>query len=159
MIKRVVMLLAGLAVLTTGTVHAAPAATPAAAVDSVYRWYFADPKPGGWMDRLAAARPYLEPSLYTLLSKVLARQNAHPGEALLDFDPFANAQQLPTGYEVGKTSLLHGATAVSVAVRFPGNLTTHLTAVVRKAPSGWQVANLLYGNNFDLRSALQQSLK
>jgi hypothetical protein len=159
MIRRVVMLLAALAVLTTGTVCAAPAATPAAAVDSLYRWYFSDPKPGGWMDHLAGARPYLEPSLYALLSNVLAQQKAHPGEALLDFDPFANAQQLPTGYKIGKTSLLHGATAVSVAVTFPPKLTTHLTAIVRKAPSGWQVSNLLYGNNFDLRSALRQSLK
>lgn len=153
------MLLAGLAVLMTGTVRASPAATPAAAVDSLYRWYFSDRKPGGWMDHLAGARPYLEPSLYALLSNVLAQQKAHPGEALLDFDPFANAQEPPTGYKVGKTALLHGTTAVSVAIVFPRGLTGHVTAIVRKSASGWQVSNLEYGHNIDLRSTLHQVLK
>src|SRR6185437_3195763 len=88
--------------------------TPSATVRAFYTWYFAAIKTrDGWSGHLSGARAYLTPSLYQLLARTVEAQNAAHA-AVLDADPFADAQEPPIGFSVGTPGV--GSTVVKVPV-------------------------------------------
>lgn len=141
---------------TFGTASAGET-TPAATVRGFYTWYFGALKTtGGWTGHLAGARPYLTPSLYQLLAKIVAAQNAAHA-AVLDADPFADAQEPPSGFSVGTPG--SGTTVVNVPVTLAfGSGHGKMTAVVRNG-GDWRIDDILYGSSGNLRATLTQALK
>jgi hypothetical protein len=152
------MLLAGFAALTVSAVQASTPSSAAGVVNSFYRWYFSvNTTRAGWRGHFSEARPYLDPSLYNLVTKMLAEEKRSQGVAL-DFDPFINAQMPATSFTVGTPSSSKTPTQIPVAFGFgkaPDR--THVTVVVRKS-GAWQIENFMYASNGDLRSIIQKQL-
>lgn len=156
---RVLTFLAGLAILTVGTAPAAPSSGSASVVNSFYRWYFSvNGSHGGWTDHFVQARSYFDPSLFALLSKMLTEEQREHAE-VLDFDPFVFAQMPATSFTLG-TAVASGSTVkIPVTLHFgKSGQTTHLSAIVRQN-GGWQIENLVYGSEGNLRSMLEKAVK
>lgn len=155
---RVLTFLAGLAILTVGTAPAAAPSGSASVVNSFYRWYFSvNGSHGGWTDHFAQARSYFDPSLYALLSKMLAEEQREHAE-VLDFDPFVFAQMPAKSFTLGTAVASGSSVKVPVTLHFGSAQTTHLTAIVRQN-GGWQIENLVYGSEGNLRSMLEKAVK
>jgi len=140
--------------LTAGT---ATADTPgsSAVVNAFYKWYFSvNGTRAGWSGHLSEAKPYLTASLYALLTKMVAKEK-NGGGAILDFDPFVDAQEMATSFKVGTPS----GSQVPVTFGF-GKSSEHsrVTAIVHSG-STWQIDNFSYGSDGNLRTMLQQQMK
>lgn len=156
---RTLMLFASLLILTAVPAPAAQPTGPAAVVNSFYRWYFsAYATKGGWREHLPAARPYLDPALYALFGKMLASEK-RAGGVVLDFDPFANAQEPATSFTVGTPVSGSSTARVPVVLRFGKTAQrTTVTVIVRKNGS-WQIDNFDYGSNGNLTAIIEKGLK
>lgn len=154
--KRIAVLAIALAFVALGPARAGEP-TPAATVHAFYAWYFGALKTrDGWSGHLAGARAYLTPSLYQLLAKTVAVQNAAHAE-VLDADPFADAQEHPKSFSVGTPGAGSTVVNVPVTLAFAGGHGTFV-AVVRNG-GDWRIDNLLYGSGGNLRATLTQALK
>jgi hypothetical protein len=129
-----------------------------ALVKSFYAWDFAQPN-GNWTTHFAQARKFFRPSLYTLLQQTLADQNK-TNEAILDFDPFVNAQSSASAYQLGTPVEKGSVTLVPVTLTIPHwSGKTHLTMAVSCGADGCGIYDVLYANpTFTLRGYLQKSL-
>jgi hypothetical protein len=158
MIQRVAFLAAAIA-LVSGTSSVAASSGPATVTTSFYKWYFSvNATKGGWSGHFAEARPYLDPSLYALIGKVLAEERKSGG-AVLDFDPFVDAQERASGFSVGSAPSEKSPANVPVSLTFGSSAQRgHITAVVRMNDT-WQITNFSYGSDGDLRSIIAKALK
>lgn len=154
--KRMAVLAIVLTLAALGPARAG-GSTPSATVDSFYTWYFNALKTSsGWRGHLAGARAYLTPSLYNLLAKTIAAENAAHA-AVLDADPFADAQEPPSGFSVGTPGAGSIVSSVPVSLTF-GSGRGKVTAVVRNG-GDWRIDNLIYGSGGNLRATLSRALK
>lgn len=131
---------------------------PKGVVNRFYRWYMKNPL--HVRDHFAAVRPLFEPELYDKLQKVFQRE-AKRNEALLDFDPFVNAQVLATAYRVGTPVMERGSWAtVPMTVTYErGGGKKTLQVVVHRFVDRWRIFNFVYDKSFDLNRMLDELLK
>ena len=147
----------GIVALLAGVETAGAASDGTAVVNSFYKWYFSvNTTKAGWTGRFSEARPYLTSSLYALIAKVIAKEKSESA-AILDFDPFVNAQEPAKSYSVGSASSSKSPANVPVTLRFAAGQ-GHLTVVVRQS-SSWQIDNFVYGSQGNLRSMIAAALK
>jgi hypothetical protein len=128
-----------------------------AVVSRFYRWYLA--QHGRVGEHFSQARAMFDPGLYALLQKAYQR-NAR-GQLTLDFDPFANGQQLAGSYALGAPKVSGNMVQVPVTVGLAEvpHGKTHLVAVVKRSGSDYVIYNLVYDPTFNLRDTLSKALK
>lgn len=155
--RKLFTLFAGTALLATGMAFAAgQTASPTRTVASFYTWYFANQ--ANWTN-ISGARQYLTPSLYASLAKVLAEEQKEHA-AILDFNPFVNAQEEAQSYSTGTPSGSGATRSVPVQLRFAhikGAGTVRV--IVVRAAGGWKIDNFVYPGAGDLRRTLRDALK
>ena len=157
----VVAMLAGAFLLAATPIRAQPDDSAAVAVlKKFYRWYERQPN-HEWTRHYSQVKGLFDPGLYTMLETVW-HSEANQHEAILDFDPFVNAQWDAASSAFGTP------TTNGVDVHVPVTLTpterlnpkTRLTAVLRKNASGsYVIYNLIYDPKFNLRDFLEKQLK
>ncbi|HEY1654268.1 MAG TPA: hypothetical protein VGF86_04055 [Candidatus Tumulicola sp.] len=153
---RTFVFLASLAIATTGAATAAPPSGAASVVNSFYQWYFATGPSGSWTDRFPQAKGFFDPSLYASLSKMLAEERREHA-AVLDFDPFVFAQEPASSFSLGTPVTSGALVKVPVTLHFAHGA-GHVTAIVRLAGT-WQIQNISYGADGNLRTMLAQAMK
>lgn len=123
----------------------------AATVTSFYHWYFANKT--DWT-RLARARPYLTPSLYSALENVLHKQRSE-GAEILEFDPFIGAQEQAQWYEVRSPSGNGTRLSVPVHLGFShSNQPATINVIVVNGSGGWKIDDFAYPGNGTLRGQI-----
>ena len=125
-------------------------------VNGFYSWYIASH--GDWTS-LSGARPYLTPSLYASLEKLVGKQRAEQAQ-MLDFDPFSGAQAEAASFAVGTATGSGTSVAVPVRIRLSGgNGSSAVRVIVIRDSSGWKIDNFVYPGSGDLRGSLRSALK
>jgi len=111
---RLVMLLTAAILFISGTCAGAQSRDAKSVVNSFYATYTG--RHLNWL-QLSPLRQYLTPSLYSLLQKV-ATETTNSHEEILDFDPFANAQEEMQSFTVGTGSVNGTSATVPVNIGY-----------------------------------------
>ena len=131
---RLGMLLATAAFFTSGISATAQTHDAKSVVNSFYATYAGSRQ--GWL-HLTPLRQYLTPSLYSLLKKAATIQiQSH--EEVLDFDPFANAQEQMQSFTVGNASVNGTTATVPVNIGYGhGPQSGRLRVITVRTSTGW----------------------
>jgi len=153
---RCIALIGALSLASTSAVAASVPAAPTAVVKSFYAWVFANPR-STW-DRLSAAKPFLTPSFYALLSRVMPyEQRTH--QEVLDADPFTDAQIESSGVTVGAAVIKGSKATFGVAVRYPRSPAGGQVAVVLvETAGGWRIDDLVGARGGSVRAELTRAM-
>jgi hypothetical protein len=142
-----------------------PVVSPRQAVESFYRFHFAD-----GMDfteqNLRQRRRWLTAELYDLLRdefrKEAERAKAHPDEApFIEGDPFTDAQEYPKKFRVGNAISSGGSSVVTVALVWNGRgpherEERKVSVTLRWVGSRWLISNLKGEGGEDLLALLRK---
>ncbi|HZV77660.1 MAG TPA: DUF3828 domain-containing protein [Candidatus Babeliales bacterium] len=148
------------ALLVSATPPAAPN-SPSATVSSFYVWYSkhgqgsAEPwsQPAG----LVGAKPYLTDGFYRELTAVLAEQT-RTHQAILDWDPFVDAQLTASKIQIGAASVRNGVAEVPVAIWYVhGAPPERIKAIVRQ-DGAWRIDDITVHDGHSLRAVLRVDL-
>ena len=137
-----------------------PSTSAIAVLKKFYDWYLRQPN-HEFTAHFAQAKPLFDPTLYTMFLTVLHSEANHR-EAIIDFDPFVNAQWDAQSYAFGAPTMKGASVNVPVTLNLSGkpNARTHLTAVLRKNAAGkYVIYNFVYDPKFNLRDFLSKELK
>jgi len=160
MMKRIAvcaLLMSGLLFGATPAAAQSTAGDATAVLKRFYDWYLRQPN-HEWMAHYSQMKIWLDPTLYTMLQTVL-RSEANQREAIIDFDPFVNAQYDAVAYAFGTAQVKNNAVNVPVTLTLSGRQTakTHLTAVLRKGAGGkYVIYNFVYDPKFNFRHFLSK---
>ena len=161
--KRIVAcaLLVGVFLSTAAPLPARSSNAGATAVlKKFYNWYLRQPN-HEWMKGFNQVKPLFDPTLHTMLQTVL-HSEANQHEAIIDFDPFVNAQYDAVAYAFGTAKVKKSDVNIPVVLTLSGRglAKTKLTAVMRKKAAGsYVIYNFVYDPKFNLRDFLRQQLK
>jgi len=103
-------------------------------------------------DTLRARRSWFTPDLYRLMAADL---NTAGDIGYLDFDPFTDAQDDATRFDVGAVRTSHDTVYVEVNVHF-GTDVRRLTLAMQATPDGWAIADFIYPDG-DLAANLRKA--
>lgn len=99
-------------------------------------------------------RPYLAPALYFGLLKQ-ANKPVAPGDAPdIEGDVIFNAQELPTHYVVGKSTIDQGSAKVGVDLEWDKDK-RHYTVHLQQFNGAWKVTDIDYGKDGKLTDLLK----
>jgi hypothetical protein len=136
----------------------APTAKAAAARNVVERHYAEhfNSGQGFSVDTLRERKGWFAPTLYSLMLADMAPT----GEiGYIEFDPFTDAQDDAATYTVGVPKTANDTVLVPVELTFgsatgTGHERRRVTLAMVPAPSGWQIANIIYADH-DLMTGLR----
>jgi hypothetical protein len=138
-------------IMATLSARAATDADPAATVQSLYKeamGHF-----GFSPESVKVEKPYVTPALYARLRKD-ANKPVPKGDAPdIEGDIFLNSQEMPTGFDVGSSSIQGGKATVQVSVHIPGD-NRHYTVLLEKIGGAWKVSNVDFGKDGKLTDQL-----
>lgn len=156
---RWITLLAGLALLAPCASAIASATTPEAVVRAFYNWDLSVKYPQSYLDHLSGAKPYMTPSLYSLVSQIGPFEQKNKVE-VLDAQPFEDAQEPASSATVGVASISGNSAKVPVAIHYARTAGSgHVTAVVVKTAQGWLIDDFVGAVSGSLRANLAHNLK
>src|SRR5262249_31738423 len=115
--------------------------------------------PQSWLDHLSGAKPYLTPSLYNLVSQIGPYQQKQ-GAAILDAQPFEDAQEPASSVNVGVAVISGDKAKVPVAIHY-GKSSGHgnVTALLIRTSSGWLINDFVGAVGGSLRANLASAMK
>lgn len=156
---RAITLLVGLAFLAPCASPALAAGTPETVVRAFYDWDLSVKYPQSWLDHLGGAKPYLTPSLYSLVSQIGPFEKKNQ-EAVLDAQPFEDAQIPASSVKVGVAAISGNNAKVPVTIYYARSATGgHVTAIVTKTAQGWLIDDFVGAVGGSLRANLAHNLK
>ncbi|HEY3999131.1 MAG TPA: hypothetical protein VGO93_09720 [Candidatus Xenobia bacterium] len=126
---------------------------------SFYDWYLHQ---RNYSSHLSQQKNAFSSDLYADLQRAYSIK----GEAVLDFDPFDNAQDEPTGYKIGEVQVRFTTAVVPLLVQLRHGGQGSLTVVLKQYPGRqWKITDFLYPplekgkKSWYLHSFLRQQLK
>lgn len=129
---------------------------PSAVTKDFYAWYLKNE--GKARERFGEVKKYFEPRLYELLVEGFRKRPSDKG-GWIDFDPFYDAQWSAKRVDVGKARITGSKATVPVKVHLSRSGVTTPTVELTESKGAWRISNVLYKENFDLRSFLEKILK
>jgi len=156
---RAIALVVGFAFFAPCALPTAAAGTPDAVVRAFYNWDLSVKYPQSWLDHLGGAQPYLTPSLYGLVSQIGPYERKH-GAAVLDAQPFEDAQIPASSVTVGTAVVSGNGAKVPVAIHYAKSSGSgHVTVVVVKTAGRWLIDDFVGAVGGSLRSNLASAMK
>lgn len=131
----------------------APATTPEARVEALYRAHFGGGQSFERTEKKERAR-FAAP-LLALLDADLAASAAADEVVGLDFDPLTSSQEAMEGYHVGRATVTGTEAVVPVELRLGSERRKLRIHVVREG-GAWKVSNVAYEEEDDLVAILRQ---
>jgi hypothetical protein len=156
---RTIVLFCGVAFLAPTAAAGALDARPAEVVHLFYGWYFSPGVKGRAFNHISRARPFLTRSFGTLLARVHPYEEAHG--AVLEADPFIDAQIEASSVTLGSSFTQNGAAMVTVTVHYPKDSSVGHVKVqlIRTADAGWRIDDIVGATGGSLRKTLEHNLK
>lgn len=158
MLRRVA-LLSGFSLFVLCALPVPAATTPEAVVRAFYNWDLSVKYPQGWLDHLGGAKPYLTPSLYSLVSQIGPFEQKNKA-AVLDAQPFEDAQIPASSANVGAAAINGSRAKVPVTIHYARSSGSgHVTAILIKTAQGWLIDDFIGSVGGSLRANLAHDMK
>lgn len=140
-----------LALLALAIAAPAQGSAPRATVSEFYRWYLSTGEHS--RERFPEQRSRFTPALYNALHKAFTAT-----EAVLDFDPFDNAQWPAEAYVVGASQTQGHVAQVPVSITLGRGMHSRLTVRLVQQGGRWLISDFVYPGDRGKSFTLSQTL-
>ena len=151
------VVLAGLLFITVGLIPVVAAdakpASPSKVVDSLYRASLAHSNDSD-ATSLGYAKPYISPDLWARIQKKLNQPVAKGDAPDIEGDLFLDAQDVPTGFLVGTTTVADDKAQVIINLRW-ANEKRRYSVYLQQIDGAWKVTDVNYGKDGKLSDLLK----
>jgi hypothetical protein len=155
---RAIALFCGLMFMAPTVAAGAVEPRPANVVQSFYAWYFSPSVNRRAFDHLGGARQFMTKPFWELLARVRPYEQVHG--AVLDADPFIDAQIEASSVSLGSSFTFNGAATVTVVVHYPKDPSAgHVKVMLVRTVAGWRIDDVAGATGGSVRKALAHTMK